>query len=93
MLSAISLPLLLSACANPTDSVETRIIVKLPPAGLVVPCEKPDVIGTWPEVVTKDIPRLKQAVSQCAGQTQDYLNWRAEQEALQPTTTKGQNHE
>jgi len=58
--------------------------VQLPPAGLMVPCEKPNVKGTWPEIATEDIPRLKDALGRCADQTQDYLNWRAEQQAELP---------
>jgi hypothetical protein len=48
----------------------------LPPAGLVVPCNKPAVIGTWPEVVAEDIPRLKAALGECATQADEYLKWR-----------------
>jgi hypothetical protein len=52
------------------------VIVQLPPAGLLVPCRKPTVIGTWPNVVTQDIPKLKQALTECDQQIEDYLNWR-----------------
>ncbi|ABQ18928.1 conserved hypothetical protein [Vibrio cholerae O395] len=39
--------------------------------------------GTWPEVVSEDIPRLKQALKECNQQIEDYLNWRTQRE--QPT--------
>lgn len=85
MWSATFLIVLLSGCSSRTDAIQTRVIVQLPPAGLIVPCEKPIVKGTWPEIVTEDFPRLKDALGQCADQTQEYLNWRAEQLAKQPT--------
>ncbi|MGF1696550.1 hypothetical protein L4D20_05330 [Vibrio kyushuensis] len=69
------------------------MIVKLPPAGLIVPCDKPTVLGTWPEVVTEDIPKLKAALSECAAQPEEYFQWRAQHEASKPTNTKGQDHE
>ncbi|WP_295894129.1 hypothetical protein [uncultured Vibrio sp.] len=64
------------------------MIVQLPPAGLLVPCDKPTVLGTWPEVVTQDIPKLKVALSECAAQNEDYFQWRAQYEARQPNQTK-----
>ncbi|WP_442478196.1 Rz1-like lysis system protein LysC [Vibrio quintilis] len=71
------LPLLLSSCAsniNPVPVVQTQYV--LPPEGIITPCYKPQVIGTWPEVVTEDIPRLKAALRDCAKHADDYLKWR-----------------
>nr|WP_243694182.1 hypothetical protein [Vibrio viridaestus] len=68
--------MLLSSCSLITDRhpvVTTEFL--LPPAGLIVPCQKPKVIGTWPSVITNDIPRLKSALGKCANQTQEYLDW------------------
>ncbi|WP_194568479.1 hypothetical protein [Vibrio anguillarum] len=79
-LNAIFLVLLLTACASPTETVSTQVIVKLPPAGMLVPCHKPPIIGTWPEVVSEDIPKLKHALTECHSQIEDYLNWRAQHE-------------
>ncbi|ELN6872197.1 hypothetical protein R6G92_001253 [Vibrio cholerae] len=73
----------LSGCANRTETVSTQVIFRLPPAGMIVPCAKPSVQGTWPEVVSEDIPRLKQALKECNQQIEDYLNWRTQRE--QPT--------
>ncbi|MGL1301539.1 Rz1-like lysis system protein LysC [Vibrio parahaemolyticus] len=81
-LSAISLMMLLAACASPIEVVETKVVTKLPPAGLLVPCSKPRIKGTWPEVVTEDIPKLKAALTPCADQVTDYLNWRAKHENI-----------
>lgn len=80
MFSAISLPLLLTACATPTETVAMQVFMKLPPAGMLVPCSKPQVQGTWPEVVTDDIPKLKNALTECDNQIEDYLQWRAKHE-------------
>ncbi|RQW64034.1 Rz1-like lysis system protein LysC [Vibrio viridaestus] len=72
--------MLLSACASRTDTTATQVITLLPPAGLLVPCHKPQIVGTWPEVVSNDIPKLKHALTECNQQIEDYLNWRAERE-------------
>lgn len=71
------LPLLLSACASPIKTQKTQVIVLLPPSGLLVPCSKPPIQGTWPDVISQDIPKLKRALTQCDQQIQDYLQWRA----------------
>jgi hypothetical protein len=47
---------------------------------MLVPCLKPQVEGTWPEVITEDIPKLKAALTQCDNQIEDYLKWRAQHE-------------
>lgn len=85
-MNAASLMVLLSGCASPIKTVATEVIVKLPPAGLLAPCNKPVVQGTWPEVVTDDIPRMKSALAECNQQIEDYLTWRAKHES-----TKGMN--
>ena len=81
----LSLALLLTACESRTKTTVTEVLVKLPPSGLIEPCYKPTVIGTWPEVVTDDIPNLKVALRECAKQPDEYFKWRAmhEQETQQ----------
>jgi hypothetical protein len=73
--SALFLSPLLTSCASHTETI-VKTEFMLPPAGLVVPCNKPAVIGTWPEVVAEDIPRLKAALGECATQADEYLKWR-----------------
>lgn len=81
VISALGLVMLLSGCASSTETAATQVIFKLPPAGLIVPCRKPDIIATNPKVTaSEDVPRLKAALSKCAEQTTDYLKWRAEHE-------------
>ncbi|CAH8216790.1 conserved exported hypothetical protein [Vibrio aestuarianus] len=80
MFSVLFLAMLLTACANHTEIVSTHMVVKMPPAGMLVPCHKPPIIGTWPEVVSEDIPKLKTALTECNSQIEDYLTWRAEHE-------------
>ncbi len=83
-MTATFLMLLLSGCANRIDDTQsTQVIVQLPPPGMLSPCNKPQVQGTWPEVVTDDIPRMKKALTECNQQIEDYLKWRAQRE--QPT--------
>ncbi|WP_455433378.1 Rz1-like lysis system protein LysC [Vibrio rhizosphaerae] len=69
-------PLLISCASHiePVPVIQTQYI--LPPEGIVTPCYKPEVLGTWPEVVAEDIPRLKAALSKCATQADEYLKWR-----------------
>lgn len=86
ILSALSLPLLLSSCAHHTETVSTVSEPIFPPAGMIVPCEKPLIIGTWPEIITNDIPKLKRALSECASQTEEYLQWRTEREQTENNT-------
>ena len=81
--------MLLSACVSPIETVSTQVVIKLPPAGMLVPCNKPQIKGTWPEVITEDIPTLKVTVTQCNQQIEDYLNWRAKHE----NKTKENHHE
>jgi hypothetical protein len=71
--------LLLTSCAADIETVVQYEQV-LPPSGLIVPCNKPAIIGSWPEVVTEDIPRLKSALSECAAQADEYLEWRTRKE-------------
>ncbi len=87
--SALGLLMSLSGCANHIEPVATKVIIKLPPPGLIVPCLKPDVISTNPAVTaSEDVPRLKAALGDCAKQANEYLKWRAEHE-----NTEGKNHE
>ncbi len=85
-MNATFLMLLLSGCANRIDDTQsTQVIVQLPPAGMLYPCNKPQVQGTWPKVVTEDIPRLKKALTECNQQIEDYLKWRAKHESKEET--------
>ncbi|WP_420907208.1 Rz1-like lysis system protein LysC [Vibrio rotiferianus] len=87
-LIATFLLLLLSGCANRTEVTATEVEYRLPPAGMLLPCPKPFVNGTWPKALTEDIPKLKHALNECDSQITDYLNWRAEHEQ-----TKRENHD
>ena len=73
--------MLLASCESRTELVSTQVITKLPPQGLLVPCDKPQIKATSPKVTaSEDVPKLKAALSQCAEQVEDYLNWRAQHE-------------
>ena len=49
--------MLLTGCANRTELVATQVVVKLPPAGLIVPCHKPEIQGTSPLITaSEDVP-------------------------------------
>ncbi|MFB9134251.1 hypothetical protein ACFSJQ_05985 [Vibrio olivae] len=67
----------------------TEVVMRpmLPPAGLIVPCTKPILKATTPSVTASDdVPRLKAALSQCAQQAEDYLNWRKQREKTKRNT-------
>ena len=80
VISGLGLTMFLGGCANPTEPTAAELVMTLPPAGLIVPCYKPTVKATTPEVTaSEDVPKLKAALSECAGQVNDYLNWRSKQ--------------
>ncbi|HIF9091452.1 Rz1-like lysis system protein LysC [Photobacterium damselae] len=75
--------MLLSGCSNPIE-YRTKVITVLPPVGLVTPCYKPKITGTTPaETAAEDVPRLKAALSNCAAQATDYIEWRQAELKLQ----------
>ena len=81
VIKSLGLVMLLTGCANRTELVATQVVVKLPPAGLIVPCHKPEIQGTSPLITaSEDVPKLKAALSKCAQQAKDYLQWRAKHE-------------
>ncbi|MEZ9620188.1 hypothetical protein AB4237_01850 [Vibrio sp. 10N.261.55.F6] len=81
VIKGLGLVMLLTGCANRTEWVATQVVVKLPPAGLIVSCHKPEIRGTSPLITaSEDVPKLKAALSQCAQQAEDYLQWRAKHE-------------
>ena len=71
--SVIFPAMLLSSCAQHTDSA-VKIEYVYPPK-IINLCDKPEIFGTFPEIVTNDIPNLKRALSECAQQAEDYLIW------------------
>lgn len=82
VIKSLGLVMLLIGCANRTELVATQVVVKLPPAGLIVPCHKPEIQGTSPLITaSEDVPKLKAALSKCAQQAEDYLQWRAKHQA------------
>ncbi|PFG55746.1 hypothetical protein ATG66_2062 [Vibrio sp. ES.051] len=92
VIKSLGLVMLLTGCASRTELVTTQVVVKLPPAGLIVPCHKPEIKGTSPLITaSEDVPQLKAALSQCAQQAEDYLQWRAKHEAKHTKTKRDEN--
>lgn len=82
VISALEPMLLLSACTSPIEPVSVQMIRILPPEGLIVPCDKPSLVGRTPiQTLSTDIPNLKRALKECAFQAESYLKWRAAQQA------------
>lgn len=76
---SLGLALLLSGCTSRTETV-VDIQYILPPAGLIVPCDKPQLTGKTPAETAKEIPYLKSALSECAAHADEYLEWRKQRE-------------
>ncbi len=68
--------MLLSGCSNHIDPTHIEIITMLPEPWLITVCNKPKLMGKTPaETISEDLPRLKNALSECAQQVDDYLKW------------------
>ncbi|SKC30697.1 hypothetical protein CZ809_00174 [Photobacterium piscicola] len=68
--------ILLSGCSSRIEPTRVDIIYLLPEPWLVTACNKPKLIGKTPaETISEDLPRLKNALSNCAKQVDDYLRW------------------
>ena len=68
--------ILLSGCSSRIEPTRVDIIYLLPEPWLVTACNKPKLMGETPaETISEDLPRLKNALSNCAKQVDDYLRW------------------
>ncbi|OBU23823.1 hypothetical protein C0Z01_02880 [Photobacterium kishitanii] len=68
--------MLLIGCSNHIEPARVEIITMLPEPWLITACNKPKIIGRTPaQTIAEDLPRLKNALSNCAKQVDDYLQW------------------
>ncbi|MCP4956336.1 MAG: hypothetical protein GY919_12090 [Photobacterium aquimaris] len=68
--------MLLIGCSNRIEPTRVEIIKVLPEPWLITACNKPKMTGKTPvQTIAEDLPRLKNALSNCAKQVDDYLQW------------------
>ncbi|OBU17202.1 hypothetical protein CTM88_05085 [Photobacterium aquimaris] len=73
--------LLLIGCSNRIEPTRVEIIKVLPEPWLITVCNKPKMTGKTPaQTISEDLPRLRRALSHCAQQVDDYLQWYKNQE-------------
>ena len=75
--------MLLSGCSNHIEPVRIEMITVLPEPWLITACHKPKITGKTPaQTIAVDFPRLKNALSNCAQQVDDYLQWYEQQQNI-----------
>lgn len=75
--------MLLIGCSNHIEPVRVEMITVLPEPWLITACHKPKIIGKTPaQTIAEDFPRLKKALSNCAQQVDDYLQWYEQQQNI-----------
>lgn len=73
--------MLLIGCSSRIEPRRVDIIYLLPEPWLITACNKPKLMGETPaETISEDLPRLKNALSNCAKQVDDYLRWYEKQQ-------------
>ncbi|WP_181316215.1 Rz1-like lysis system protein LysC [Photobacterium iliopiscarium] len=66
----------LIGCSTRIEPARIEIIHLLPEPWLITACNKPQLVGKTPaQTISEDLPRLKNALSNCAQQVDDYLRW------------------
>lgn len=82
-LASLCLALLCSCSNQPQTVVQTQLVKRLPPPGLVPHCPEPDFTGTTYGDAVRFIPTLQMALRRCQTQL-DTLNHWIEQEETTP---------
>lgn len=78
-LASLCLTLLCACSSQPQTVVQTQVIKRLPPPGLVPHCQEPDFTGNTYGDAVRFIPTLQMALRRCQTQL-DTLNHWIEQE-------------
>ena len=75
--------LALCACSSqPTTVVQTRVVKRLPPPGLVPHCPEPEFTGSTYGDAVQYIPTLQTALRRCQTQITSLNNWIAQEETI-----------
>lgn len=73
--------LALCACSSqPLSVVQTRVVKRLPPPGLVPHCPEPDFTGSTYGDAVRFIPTLQMALRRCQTQITTLNNWITQEE-------------
>ena len=73
--------LALCACSSqPLSVVQTRVVKRLPPPGLVPHCPEPDFTGSTYGDAVRFIPTLQAALRRCQTQITTLTNWITQEE-------------
>ena len=73
--------LALCACSSqPLSVVQTRVVKRLPPPGLVPHCPEPDFTGSTYGDAVRFIPTLQAALRRCQTQITTLNNWITQEE-------------
>lgn len=75
--------LALCACSSqPLSVVQTRVVKRLPPPGLVPHCPEPDFTGSTYGDAVRFIPTLQTALRRCQTQITTLNNWITQEENI-----------
>ena len=75
--------LALCACSSqPTTVVQTRVVKRLPPPGLVPHCPEPEFTGSTYGDAVQYIPTLQTALRRCQTQITTLNNWITQEETI-----------
>ena len=82
-LASLCLTLLCACSSQPQTVVQTQLVKRLPPPGLVPHCPEPDFTGTTYGDAVRFIPTLQMALRRCQTQINTLNHW-IEQEETTP---------
>ena len=82
-LASLCLAVLCACSSQPTTVVQTQVVKRLPPPGLVPNCPEPDFTGSTYGDAVRFIPTLQTAMRRCQTQLNTLNHW-IEQEETTP---------
>ncbi len=79
-LASLCLAALCACSSQPLSVVQTRVVKRLPPPGLVPHCPEPDFTGSTYGDAVRFIPTLQTALRRCQTQITTLNNWITQEE-------------
>ena len=79
-LASLCLVALCACSSQPKPLVQTRVVKRLPPPGLVPHCPEPEFTGTTYGEAVRFIPTLQTALRRCQTQITTLNNWIEQEE-------------
>ena len=83
VLASLCLLALCACSSKPPTMVQTQVVKRLPPPGLVPHCPEPEFTGTTYGDAVRFIPTLQMAMRRCQTQINTLNNWIEQEEANQ----------